>query len=651
MYCSECGRWINDDAPFCIYCGCRTAVIQITEREDRPVQSKHVDPPNPLKRLVFILIAVAVIMSLALGYIVFTNRQMSYLPFHSDDILSEENMFYIKNELIVTLKEGAKRSELQSLIKEEGGDIVGYIPIAEKYQIKLTDDTELDDLKDIADSLSNQDIVENATLHYVYKLSQSAIDYMEDPWNNSSQGDENSEGNEWTIKQAKGNNWWAEAIGMQSLWAQKSEFKSVKVGICDVMFDASNKDIKSSITKTWNNPDEEDQESTVEQYKRYEALSDEEKKAYKGFNNGHGTHLSGIIGAEQGNDYGITGIMSNPKLYCYSLSAANDQIEEAWGDSFEIQSAIVRMILKDVRIIDLPLSFSQISTAAENGDEYSIKTIHDLQTDYEAFFKRLLKAGKDFLIVKSAGNSTDSSVNPRDAKYDFIGGIENEIIKKHIIVVGAASNHEDYFTRADFSYAGDSVDVFAPGKYILSVLPDNNTGVLSGTSEASAITAGVAGLVWGTNSHLKSEDVKNILVKSVRWTTARENTLAGSTDHPDRSVPIINAFNSVTMAKAYEVSKGNANIHKGVITGFVYSEKEDADDIHPIENVVITATSPSGDVIQTKNGNAVNYALYLDPGQYSISIHKKGYEDITFTIEAKENQLICFDAQMKKTES
>jgi len=92
---------------------------------------------------------------------------------------------------------------------------------------------------------------------------------------------------------------------------------------------------------------------------------------------------------------------------------------------------------------------------------------------------------------------------------------------------------------ASFSSYGSSIDVACLGVNILSTLPDDQYGMLSGTSMSSPQVAGIAAMIMGLNPDLSSEEViariKNNVVKSHKLegkvnTSGRVDALAALTN-------------------------------------------------------------------------------------------------------------------------
>ena len=73
-----------------------------------------------------------------------------------------------------------------------------------------------------------------------------------------------------------------------------------------------------------------------------------------------------------------------------------------------------------------------------------------------------------------------------------------------------------YDQRANFSDIGSCVDVFAPGVEILAAIPvygsPNLTSILSGTSMATPIVAGIALQVLGLHPDLSPDDVRRAII-------------------------------------------------------------------------------------------------------------------------------------------
>jgi subtilisin family serine protease len=236
--------------------------------------------------------------------------------------------------------------------------------------------------------------------------------------------------------------------------------------------------------------------------------------------NGHGTHVAGIIAAKQNNTEGIAGVSPTAKVVAVKAFNA-----DGWGTSWDIAQAIRYCADRsDVSIINM--SF---------GGPYS--GLQELAVDQATNVK-----GK--LLVASAGNESSDTPYCSDettsadklksgirsypagfaiasSKYDWDGencvdtGDPLHVDYPAVLSVGAggAGSEPDYACRAESSNYGEWVNVTGPGTSILSTTPwdkpftlNVDEGVaprydfLSGTSTAAAFVSGVAARAWGYKS-------------------------------------------------------------------------------------------------------------------------------------------------------
>ena len=84
---------------------------------------------------------------------------------------------------------------------------------------------------------------------------------------------------------------------------------------------------------------------------------------------------------------------------------------------------------------------------------------------------------------------------------------------------------------ADFSnYGKTAVDVFAPGKDIVSTIPGNKYASFNGTSMASPETAGVAALLLGRYPFATALEVKHAIMVSTNQYPGLTCALPGTAD-------------------------------------------------------------------------------------------------------------------------
>lgn len=200
--------------------------------------------------------------------------------------------------------------------------------------------------------------------------------------------------------------------------------------------------------------------------------------------NGHGTHVSGTIGAVGNNSLGVVGVNWNVKIMGLKFLGAG-----GGGSIFGAIKAIDYMIDAKSRY-GLNL---KVANNSWGGAGYS-KALEDA-------ILRAHEAG--IIFVAAAGNDGISNdlAPSYPANYDL----------PNVISVAAVDSSQ---SLASFSNYGSVVDIAAPGAAILSTLPGGNYAKLSGTSMATPHVAGALALLSGYDHSLTSASLIERLYSS-----------------------------------------------------------------------------------------------------------------------------------------
>ncbi|MFA6027431.1 MAG: S8 family serine peptidase [Patescibacteria group bacterium] len=196
---------------------------------------------------------------------------------------------------------------------------------------------------------------------------------------------------------------------------------------------------------------------------------------------GHGTHVSGIIAAEN-NSVGVRGVASSATIMPVKVLDSS-----GWGWDSAIAEGIRYAVDNGANIINMSLGGSYYSRTLKEAVDYA-------ETN-------------NVLVVASSGNSATYST------------IQYPAIFSNVVSVGA-SDEDGYKTY--YSNWG-KVDVMAPGHDILSSTPGNLYASYSGTSMASPHVAGVAALIMQVKSLTTPAAVRHVL----ETTTSDFGTQAG----------------------------------------------------------------------------------------------------------------------------
>ena len=565
--------------------------------------------------------------------------EISFRKPSDDHIVSDEATgdYFVDNEILLTAREGTAREEIEKIVSEINGVIVGCIEITNDYQIEISEAKTVSELNEIVEQLKANNAVDDITIHYVDEIEFDAIP------NDSKWASE-----EWSSDYPEGTNWGVEAINAMEAWEHYDEMSYVKVGIIDTMFDTNQEDLV--YTKVWNNPES--------------IYSEKDEK-----NRTHGTHVAGILAAGYNNTIGIAGVA--PKVTLYGYSILGEQSDSVITDSnknltgyMDWKYALAKLITSNCKVINVSMGLTKpdADVSMEQGNILG------------SFLDKMLHKGYDFVIVQSAGNSIK---NESTQLYETTNAINSGLfcwitipeVKDRIIVVGnigSNGSHKnglfgwfgervfDGFFFARGSNYGERIDVVAPGTDIYSTLPKNKYGNKTGTSMATPHVSGIATMCFSVNPSLSGTQVKNIIVGTATTTVTDHNSKDTSTDIAHKELLTYRMVNAGAAVELALNTQGEAISPVNPSTGIVMSNVRGYDDDHQVvelNDVNVSAYRISdydGNLSEyasaTKSDSDGNYELVLEDGQYYINIYKEGYLpfaicDVTVT----NNQITYLD--------
>ena len=258
--------------------------------------------------------------------------------------------------------------------------------------------------------------------------------------------------------------WALDVIGVQDAWEMGFIGSSnVTVAVIDTGIDTQHPDLELNIdmVNSWNLAEINDD------------IDD---------NNGHGTAMAGVIGADY-DDYGINGVCQNINIL--SIKIEDDNNISTFGN---LQQGVIAAIVRDADVIN-------ISSTIVAHFSYN----HPKENNYYDNY--------DGLIITSAGNdgalmsSCESAAGKVNAPETFI-------------VVGASGASDNSWENSN--YDPEHVDLFAPGKDIYST-HINSTGYIlaSGSSFSAAYVSAACALIMSHAPHLTGQEVKSLILNNV----------------------------------------------------------------------------------------------------------------------------------------
>ena len=235
--------------------------------------------------------------------------------------------------------------------------------------------------------------------------------------------------------------WALPAIGAPLAWAElPAETPKVTIAVIDSGICASHSDLAGRIVDGWDFLESD----TVPQD-----------------DFGHGCAVSGVIAANMNDGIGIAGIAPNAMIM--PLRVLNSS---GIGSYSDVAAAIVYAADHGAQVINLSLGGTNPSSILENAVYYAIS--------------------KGAIVVAAAGNNG-------------IQGALYPAAYPDVIAVGAV---DPDLQHSSFSNYGSQIDIWAPGRDILTTKRDGSYGLVSGTSFAAPYVAGAEAIETSLNRAL-----------------------------------------------------------------------------------------------------------------------------------------------------
>ena len=252
--------------------------------------------------------------------------------------------------------------------------------------------------------------------------------------------------------------WALKRFGAEKVW-KKSTGRGVLVAVIDTGVRAGHPDLRGRVVKG-------------KDFVRPGTSAQDE--------NGHGTHVAGVIAAVANNKRGIAGLAHSARILPVRVLDATGE-----GSSDDVAKGIIWAVDAGADVINLSLGSSRADTAQEEAIAYAVS--------------------KNVVVVAAAGNEgCRRGGGLLGGSLLDLGGPDGSFPAEYPRVLGVGAINPDG-TMADYSNCGSYVDVVAPGTNIISTVssrPDPSLGCqgasgycyLSGTSMATSYVSAAAAL-------------------------------------------------------------------------------------------------------------------------------------------------------------
>ena len=207
-----------------------------------------------------------------------------------------------------------------------------------------------------------------------------------------------------------------------------------------------------------------------------------------GHGNDHGTHCAGIIGADRTNHLGVQGVADRVRIMSVRAAPEDDERDK------DVANAIRYAVDNGAQIISM--SFGKFLSPEKSAVDGAMRYAN----------------AHGVLLVHGAGND---GIDTDTVHFHPSGYYLSGQVVPNMLTVGASTPTNNERLSARFSnYGPQSVDVFAPGQDILSTVSNSQYRLMSGTSMATPVVAGIAAVLKAYFPQLTPADLKRIIMAS-----------------------------------------------------------------------------------------------------------------------------------------
>lgn len=287
-----------------------------------------------------------------------------------------------------------------------------------------------------------------------------------------------------------GFNWGLDMIKAREVWQQGYTGQGITVAVLDSGVDYTHPDLDNNI---WINSDEiygngidDDKNGYVDDVVGWDFV-DGDNLPYDTSDQGHGTHVAGLIAAEN-NGSGTTGVAYNAKIMPVRISGVPESTEQL--DTL-LANGINYAVTNGANVLNM-------SVGNVPGDPLMPKTMEAL-----ANAKR-----SGVVAVMASGNETISYNATRPDEPASYAAIDLGIAVGAVNAQNILDNYANPAGVAPIDY------VVAPGDDIYSTTPYDTYEQLSGTSMSTPYVSGVAALLLSANPSLSPSEVEMAITRT-----------------------------------------------------------------------------------------------------------------------------------------
>jgi uncharacterized repeat protein (TIGR02543 family) len=488
---------------------------------------------------------------------------------------------YTEDEILVVFEEDVTKRDAEKIVAEQNGEeltvvdtpadeVTGVVELPKEQTVQEAVE-EYEEDPDVAYAQPNYkySLIDGESAKQTAQQQAAAVDYLND--------------------MERGMLWHLDMIQAPDAWEllRQIERTRIKVAVLDTGVDLGHEDLQDSLNKSL----------CVD-------VTGGRTVPLKGDDDGHGTHVSGIIAAEANNGVGVAGVASGGSR---DNSVAEIFVVDVFrgGNAYtsDIISGLRYAQQKGAKVINMSLGYKAYQ---QTWDDLLLEdTINSV-------------TGSNIAVICAAGNDNNSVLN---YPADFDASISVTSVNQ----AGEKSDFSNYGNTKDIAApGGHKGDLRYPAQFICSTLPGNDYSGEAGTSMAAPVVSGVAALLYSINPQMTLDAVKHIL-----YNTAVDKGAPGYDIYYGHG--IVNAYNAVKLAKGrvtgISLNRTSLNMKKGQVEGLT---------------AIIT---PSGALNNSVTWKSSNPSVATVDGSGRVTAKKGG----TALITVRSNDLTCVYAACQVT--
>lgn len=444
---------------------------------------------------------------------------------HSQASDSKKQPEFVKGELLIKFKSNISAQSIQGCVNENNLKVTGEYS---HINVSLCRITDAKDPLCVCKELNKNSLVEYAEPNFIVHANV----LPDDP--------RLADGDLWGMHNTGQSGGTPDAdIDAPGAWDIQTGSHSVIVGVIDSGVDWNHEDLNTNI---WSNPGEipgdgidNDGNGFIDDIRGWDFVNNDNNPMDDA---GHGTHVSGTIGAKGNNGIGVVGVNWNVSIM--PLKFLNS------SGSGNIADAIGAVLYAGANGANL--------TNNSWGGGGSSQALKDAIEFYPILF-----------VAAAGNNSADNDTSPHyPSSFDSVN------------VLSVVSTDRNDLLSSFSNFGLMSVDLGAPGSTILSSLPGDSYSFYNGTSMATPHVAGVGALLLAQDPTLSLQELKAKIVLSTDPIPALDQkTLTGGRLNAHRALtgpfPPIANFTADTRCGTLPFSVNFASHSLAVGPGTTYS--------------------------------------------------------------------------------